>query len=259
MPSLKRVGLSHNRLGDLERSEQSVPSIESLDLSSNNVVSWTTLDRLASVFPLLRRLSIRDNPFSAAEDEKAARLLIVGRLTLLEVLENSPVSRAERAEAERFYWARIQREDGTISEKGRRHARLQELRQSASFHRLPVPMLSGARRLWRAGGGAAACPTHPEVSIAQCVLHHSGRTHVDSATEDLKVLAETPPDNSTIAVLPSTPVRALRAKLVKLLARKDITRIYALLGEERIRVEMDDGAQVVAWYGVEDGDCIEVV
>jgi tubulin-specific chaperone E len=89
-------------------------TLSEVDLSYNEIDSWSFIDRLQEVFPGLKHLLISHNPlfqaFSSTEDTATADLLVTARLSNITKLNNSLISGKYRQEAEIYYISTVVRE-----------------------------------------------------------------------------------------------------------------------------------------------------
>lgn len=154
IPSLRNLLLKGNRISSIVPNfsvEVPVfgPNLHYLDLSYNQVASWSFIDALNDSFPGLSILRLTHNPIydnpeldspdsSVAAPRKSggktdeAYMFAVARLPTLRTLNFSHVTAAERADAEMFYLSRIARQLASVPEAAEgevlaRHRRWAEL------------------------------------------------------------------------------------------------------------------------------------
>ena len=157
IPSLRNLLLKGNQISSIVP-DSSVdvpvfgPNLHYLDISYNQVASWSFIDALNDSFPGLSILRLTHNPIydnpeldnqdsSAPTQRKGgaktdeAYMFSVARLPTLKTLNFSSVTAADRADAEMFYLSRIARQlaavpeaaEGEVLAKHRRWAELCEL------------------------------------------------------------------------------------------------------------------------------------
>ncbi|KAG5952447.1 hypothetical protein E4U53_000833 [Claviceps sorghi] len=104
-------------------------SVRYLDLSYNDVATWSFVDALAIHFPGLTGLRLSHNPVynAASEDDKLAssssssseeesHMITIGRLANLQSLNFAPIKAVDRSNAEMFYLSRIAKQLATVPE-----------------------------------------------------------------------------------------------------------------------------------------------
>jgi tubulin-specific chaperone E len=98
--------------------------LQYIDLSYNQVNSWSFVDELAEIFPGMTRLRLQHNPIYdtiATGDGPASSvddgfMLVLARLGNLKSLNFSPISDVDRRNAEMFYLSRIGKEMAAVPE-----------------------------------------------------------------------------------------------------------------------------------------------
>lgn len=98
--------------------------LQYVDLSYNQVNSWSFVDDLANIFPGMTRLRLQHNPIYdniAKGDGPASSvddgfMLVLARLGNLKSLNFSPISDVDRRNAEMFYLSRIGKEMAAVPE-----------------------------------------------------------------------------------------------------------------------------------------------
>lgn len=154
--SLRNLLLKGNRIAHIVPTSSSTDSpvfganLHYLDLSYNQVASWSFVDALSRAFPGLTSLRFTHNPiyddpeldsqdaYAASRTSKGvsktdeAYMLLVARMPSLTALNFSNIKTAERADAEMFYLSRIARQLATVPESAEgevlaRHRRWAEL------------------------------------------------------------------------------------------------------------------------------------
>ena len=146
LSSLENLLLKGNQISASrsEVSEQPVfgTKLQYVDLSYNQVNSWTFVDDLAEIFPGMSGLRLQHNPIynAIAEGEGSSLnvddgfMLVLARLGNLKSLNFSTISDVDRRNAEMFYLSRIgkemaavpESEEHTITFKHKRYAELCE-------------------------------------------------------------------------------------------------------------------------------------
>ncbi|KAI0409431.1 Thioesterase/thiol ester dehydrase-isomerase [Xylaria palmicola] len=102
------------------------PTLQYLDLSYNQISSWTFVDELPTCFPGLTSLRFAHNPIYENPDPELstspknyteeAYMFTVGRLASLRTLNFGAISAADRQDAEMFYLAHIGKHLATVPE-----------------------------------------------------------------------------------------------------------------------------------------------
>ncbi|UZP32702.1 hypothetical protein NXS19_000518 [Fusarium pseudograminearum] len=118
LTSLRNIHLKGNNITAIALEGVEGPifseSVQYLDVSYNNIQSWTFVDQIPKHFPGLVGLRIGHNPFYDAVDADAksssseeSHMFTVARLASLKSLNFSQVTAADRTNAEMFYLSRI--------------------------------------------------------------------------------------------------------------------------------------------------------
>lgn len=116
------------------------PSLQYLDVSYNNISTWSFVDPLPKHLPGLNALRLSHNPVydAAKDDDKKAssseesHMFTIGRLANLKSLNFAQVKTADRTNAEMFYLSRIAKQLATVPESAEptilvQHPRYKEL------------------------------------------------------------------------------------------------------------------------------------
>ncbi|BGO99347.1 tubulin-specific chaperone E [Rhodotorula toruloides] len=295
LPGLEELYLTSNRINSLTLPQlQTAPPaatstspsppqltrLRHLSLLENLLDSWaTSVDAFAasrdSTFPNLTSLRISDNPLlrppftatneaieslpaSTADDRHLlhSRLLIIARLPFLTELEGTAVSQAERDDAERFWLEQVARgkeKEAELSEWAK--GRLAELRQKWQ----DVADSTGST-----GVNGAAREAKPTLKNRLIRL---------SVRPDPSLLSAPAAAPLELSVLPSLRTLLLRTQISRLIGKplpKTKYRLVAVLkpgtdsrGEEgaevRVEISLAEEGKEVSWWGLEDGDAVEVV
>ncbi|KAF2274551.1 RNI-like protein [Westerdykella ornata] len=122
LPKLQRLVLKSNKITEVACAGASLPifssTVTEVDLSYNEISTWSFIDKLEAVFPGLTSLRVSHNPLYQslqAPDGRALSaedgyMLTLARLGNLKVLNYSPISPKERLNAESYYLSLIGRE-----------------------------------------------------------------------------------------------------------------------------------------------------
>jgi tubulin-specific chaperone E len=122
LPNLQRLILKSNKVSEIITSGSQVPvfpsTLTEVDLSFNEISTWTFIETLVHVFPGLTSLRVSHNPLYEslqAPDGRALTaddgyMLTLARLGNLKTLNHSPVSPKERLNAESYYLSMIAKE-----------------------------------------------------------------------------------------------------------------------------------------------------
>ncbi|GAA6027767.1 hypothetical protein JCM8097_008024 [Rhodosporidiobolus ruineniae] len=277
LPALNTLILTSNRISSLAlpssssthpKSAPALLQLRHLSLTSNLLSSWSTsIDALAasvpSAFPALTSLRLLDNPLfpspvSSSADSSApspagqpnpahTRLLVLARLPQLTELEGTPVTPAEKEDAERFWVERVDK--GEEKPEGEwAKARVEELRQKHGFGTASS-----------ATGQPAAAPSSAKPTLKDRLLHLDLRLPPS--------LPPPPPSKLPLSVLPTLRTLLLRAQISRLVGRplpKTKYQLVAVLtggeeGEVRVEIDAREEGKEVGWWGLQTGDAVEVV
>ncbi|KAM5380213.1 hypothetical protein ACJZ2D_003664 [Fusarium nematophilum] len=127
LTALRNIHLKGNNISAIAPGESEgpifPPSVQYLDVSYNNVQSWSFVDQLPKHFPGLTALRIGHNPFYDAADAEAkvssaeeSHMFAVARLASLKSLNFSQITAADRTNAEMFYLSRIAKQLAAVPE-----------------------------------------------------------------------------------------------------------------------------------------------
>ncbi|KAI3274298.1 hypothetical protein CBS147309_4202 [Penicillium roqueforti] len=174
LPKLEHLSLRGNGISTVNQNTtdttldfQFPPTLRSLDLSRNNITSWTVLNKLSTVFPGLTTLRITANPLfdqpplppSVTEASKPMTVDEAFMLTLsrfppsLTTLNYSTISPQDRSNAEMYYLSLIGKELSATTEEEEpailathpRYSELCELYVEPTITRAVLSDSSGAR------------------------------------------------------------------------------------------------------------------
>ncbi|KAF0296185.1 Tubulin-specific chaperone E [Amphibalanus amphitrite] len=109
LPKLRDLGLANTGLRRLEVPEQSdalFPALQAIVLDSNQIDEWSSVSALDRL-PALVDVTLRNNPVTAIEKPETTRELIIARVSKLQVLNRTEVTREERRWAELDYLRRF--------------------------------------------------------------------------------------------------------------------------------------------------------
>lgn len=122
LPNLQRLVLKLNKISEVTSPGATLPifspTVTEVDLSYNEISTWSFIDKLEAVFPGLLSLRISHNPLYSslqAADGRALTaedgyMLTLARLGNLKILNYSPIVEKERLNAESYYLSLIARE-----------------------------------------------------------------------------------------------------------------------------------------------------
>ncbi|KAI2636149.1 Thioesterase/thiol ester dehydrase-isomerase [Xylaria nigripes] len=132
LTALRHLHLKGNSISGIrpDGSDESLPifsnNLQYLDVSYNQVSSWTFVDELPFCFPGLTSLRFAHNPIYDNPDPESlaistnateeAYMFTVGRLANLKSLNFGTISKADRQDAEMFYLGRIGKHLATVPE-----------------------------------------------------------------------------------------------------------------------------------------------
>jgi hypothetical protein len=122
LPNLKRLILKSNKIYEINHSGSQLPvfppTLVEVDLSFNEISTWSFIESLAHVFPGLTSLRVSHNPLYESLQAPDGRsltaddgyMLTLARLGNLKMLNHSPVNPKERLNAESYYLSMIAKE-----------------------------------------------------------------------------------------------------------------------------------------------------
>jgi hypothetical protein len=122
LPNLQRLILKSNKISEVCGADAAMPvfssTVTEVDLSFNEISTWTFIETLAHVFPGLTSLRVSHNPLYEslqAPDGRALTaddgyMLTLARLGNLKTLNHSPINPKERLNAESYYLSMIAKE-----------------------------------------------------------------------------------------------------------------------------------------------------
>jgi hypothetical protein len=122
LPNLQRLILKSNKISEITSSDTPrpvfSPTLTEVDLSFNEISTWTFIESVAHVFPGLSSLRVSHNPLYEslqAPDGRALTaddgyMLTLARLGNLKTLNHSPINPKERLNAESYYLSMIAKE-----------------------------------------------------------------------------------------------------------------------------------------------------
>lgn len=122
LPFLQRLVLKSNKISEIVNANGDLPVFSSttteVDLSFNEISTWTFIDKLKDVFPGLTSLRVSQNPLYSSLQAPDGRtltaddgyMLTIGRLASLKILNYSPITEKERLNSESYYLSLIARE-----------------------------------------------------------------------------------------------------------------------------------------------------
>ncbi|KAF9695870.1 hypothetical protein EKO04_006086 [Ascochyta lentis] len=126
MPNLRRLVLKSNKITTIGTPPPIFPSsLKEVDLSFNEITTWSFVEQLEQTFPGLTSLRVSHNPLYEALQAPDGRhltaddgyMLTVARLGSLKTLNHSPISDKERLNAESYYLSLIVKEVQFAPEK----------------------------------------------------------------------------------------------------------------------------------------------
>ncbi|GAA6023216.1 hypothetical protein JCM10207_004483 [Rhodosporidiobolus poonsookiae] len=275
LPSLSELVIASNRFDSLQlkagSSSTSLRRLRHLSLTDNLLSSWTSsVEALAasspSAFPSLTSLRLSGNPlvtppiddsFSPDVDEQArlldrhalrARLGTIARFAALTELEGTPVTAAERGDAERFWLEQLDKDEekeAELSEWARGRADELRTKHGASATATAAPAASSGK-----------APQKPTLKDRLIQLH----LRLDPVLPS--------PSSSTLSVLPTLRTLLLRTQISRLVGKplpKTKFRLVAVLqgGEDgkevRVEIPPNEEGKELSWWGLGDGDAVEVL
>ncbi|KZP01132.1 hypothetical protein CALVIDRAFT_559777 [Calocera viscosa TUFC12733] len=199
LPKLTRLILASNNFSHIPfppSGSSSLPNLAYLSLASNPLSNWESISALNAWLPSLAGLSIVRTPLLSTGDVHSARSLLIGRLQSLTVLNGTPITRAERNDAERFYVSFVAREPGRAGE----HPRWKELCEK---HGTPAQGPKGGKG---------------DLLAARLVMLNFAQLPKAPTPESMSSLIAAPaPAPASARMLPSMPLKQVRIKVLKTL------------------------------------------
>lgn len=122
LPNLKRLILKSNKVSEIASVGASAPlfpkTVREVDLSFNEITTWSFIEKLIHVFPGLQSLRVSHNPLYQSLQAPDGRsltaddgyMLTLARLGQLKTLNHSPITEKERLNAESYYLSMIAKE-----------------------------------------------------------------------------------------------------------------------------------------------------
>ncbi|KAF1364707.1 tubulin-specific chaperone-like protein E [Lizonia empirigonia] len=119
MPNLQRLVLKSNKIFEIGSTPPVFPkTLKEVDLSFNEITTWSFIEHLEHVFPGLTSLRVSHNPLYEALQAPDGRsltaddgyMLTLARLGNLKTLNHSPISDKERLNSESYYLSLIVKE-----------------------------------------------------------------------------------------------------------------------------------------------------
>ncbi|WFD43008.1 hypothetical protein MPSI1_001659 [Malassezia psittaci] len=234
LPQLEHLVLSNNRI-DLIQNPRPFPQLRSLALQGNCLVDWDSIQALEHIFPGSYSLSI-DIPKALMLDHRQFRLEAIARLGKLACLHHTPISEAERKDAELYY---ISNASGNDRESDR-------YRTLCTIHNQePVQ------------------PSYSQPSTLQSKMIRVGIStvhHLPNADQALCLLRS---PHKVISLLRTSPLRIVQRRILNAsnMSSND-ARLYALLlsdNKEALIVPMEDLGYTLEFYGVQESDGVLLV
>lgn len=158
--TLEKLVLKNNAISNTQSSSDQIqfpPSLREVDLSHNDISSWSFISALHDIFPGMTSLRIAHNPLFQALHAPDGRslsaddgyMLTIARLSRLKILNYSPISPKDRLNAESYYLSLITQELSLAPESEAdkiiaRHPRWTELCEEYGE---PVIRRSGEKRI----------------------------------------------------------------------------------------------------------------
>jgi hypothetical protein len=119
LPNLQRLILKSNKISELGSPMPVFPAtLREVDLSFNEISTWSFIENLEHIFPGLTSLRVSHNPLYEALQAPDGRtlttddgyMLTLARLGNLKTLNHSPINDKERLNAESYYLSMIAKE-----------------------------------------------------------------------------------------------------------------------------------------------------
>ncbi|KAJ6525499.1 hypothetical protein DFH09DRAFT_1046450 [Mycena vulgaris] len=245
--SLERVVLTSNKIAKIPPPDiRQTLGVKHLSLSHNCLESWSDIDALSAWCPTLNTLTLIGNPlFDDPVHGRNSRQFAVSKIPSLVALDAATISAKERIDCELFYLSHIAHQ-GPKSEEDRvlthpRWAALCEKHGRPDEHDSNPHRDKLSRRLM-------------ELNIYHCFA--APTANADLQTINSLVEAA---ERSTLRVLPTMTLRALRLKVCKTMKYSPRTAISLWLQMQDntcASLDSDRDSQDLAWLGIESGSNI---
>ncbi|KAG5981538.1 hypothetical protein E4U55_002842 [Claviceps digitariae] len=192
LTSLRNLHLKGNNMAAISSPEPNEaatapvfpPSVQYLDLSYNEVATWSFVDALAIHFPGLTGLRLSHNPVydAVSDDDKGAsssssseesHMITIGRLANLKNLNFAAVKTADRSNAEMFYLSRIAKQLATVPESAESTILAQHPRYAQLCHLYGEPDVIRRNEI---------NPSFLEARLVTVVFHSPGKEGADADT-----------------------------------------------------------------------------
>jgi tubulin-specific chaperone E len=109
-PALETLLINNNAIDSIPKIDNGMfRHLRNLNVTGLSIHDWNDVQRMSSL-PSLRSLSLRNTPLTALIGASEARFIIIARLPNLEMVNSSPISVKERAEAEKRYVGHVAQE-----------------------------------------------------------------------------------------------------------------------------------------------------
>lgn len=230
LPKLDRLVLTDNALATIvPATGAGFPSLTSIQLRGNPLRAEQELVALESWMPGPWSLVA---PAHEPEDKRGtmafSRLRTIAQAAGLVELDHTPISAAERTEAERYYLAHAAPGDARYAELCAKHG--------APVAQAPAPQ---TLRTKMTTVRVVSSPTPPLAEDWERLQAHA---------HDVSVMA-------------TVPIRLLQRRLSQACQAPRTSTLWGVLAAtpEPIVQELDDGQRDLAWYGVAEGDLVVLV
>ncbi|TPX32079.1 hypothetical protein SmJEL517_g04732 [Synchytrium microbalum] len=227
IPNLESLVLTNNPIENIIIHPDTFKTLKSITLSATTISSWKSLDTL-NTLPNLVDLRIRRIPLLDSVKQYVQRTMLIARISSLTVLNGSAISSKERKEAELYYVNQVCLSD----------------MQDPSFNDL-----------------------HPryEVLIKEYDITRPNPATIKPASSTLKdrliqvKLVNMTNSKAVEKRIPGTMMmRNFRSLVAKVVGCALMSMTLKVVGQDGRVVDMDDELREVAFYGVENGDTIQV-
>ncbi|KDQ10603.1 hypothetical protein BOTBODRAFT_57988 [Botryobasidium botryosum FD-172 SS1] len=229
-PKLDHLVLTSNQIAAVpspDLLEQDLPILRQLSLTENLIDSWRSANALYAWLPQLEHLRITQNPIA---DEPASRQVLIAKSGSLKYLNGTPISSAERRDCELFYLSSIAKETKDENQLREDHPRWKELSDKyGKFEQEVVESDKLSNRLI-------------DITLRQYAEVPEAGKLSPSIALPLR-----------LRILPTMNLRLLRLKILKVLKKppQTVIRIWLILDEGAVEMEMDQLSREVGYWGVE--------
>ncbi|WFC98914.1 hypothetical protein MYAM1_001647 [Malassezia yamatoensis] len=234
LPQLEHLVLSNNQIDSVQNPRQ-FPQLRNLALQGNFLADWHSIEALEHLFPDSYSLTI-DIPNALMLDHRQFRLEAIARLGKLACLHHTPISEAERKDAELFFLSNASGND-RYSDRYRSLCTL--------HNQQPVP------------------PSYSQSSTLQSKMIRVGISILHQLPDADQALCLLRSPHKVISLLRTSPLRVVQRRILNASSMSsNDARLYALLltdNHQVLTVPMQNLSYTLEFYGVQDSDGVLLI